>query len=416
MEPPLKVLAADDDELCRKAVGFALEKAGLAADFAENGQQALEMATAAAYDMVFLDIQMPEMDGLTACTKIRETKKNAQTPVVFVTVQTDFLTRAQTTAMGSEFIAKPFLVFEITMKAIICAVRKRLALLPRDATGGYCAPNTAASAVSTDGQGRVARKSRSITAEEDAHLKQSFFNEAPAYLAGIADLLDDISVIADDQERKSATSDLHLRLLTLHTAAKENDLTVASRVASAVEALARKMDTAARNVTPSTLRTMSAGVRLLDQLCVPDADFCLSRALPVRLLVVEDEPLARRAVVGALQLAFERPDSANDGAAALAMAAQRQYDVIFSDIEMPGMDGFELCRRLRADGLNSNTPIVFITSHADAASRIQAAEVGGTDFISKPFLPVEITVKALTLAYERQLDYVRTANTQTVVM
>jgi FixJ family two-component response regulator len=59
---------------------------------------------------------------------------------------------------------------------------------------------------------------------------------------------------------------------------------------------------------------------------------------------------------------------------------------------------------LRTDRLNAETPVVFITTHADAVCRVEAENVGGTDFISKPFLPIEITVKALTLAYEQRLN------------
>jgi CheY-like chemotaxis protein len=125
--PPLEILAVDDDPLCRRALVYALQKANLTPDIAEDGQQAVALAVKKPYDVVFMDIQMPEMDGLTACTKIHETNMNANTPVVFVTVQSDFHTRAQSNVIGgSDLIAKPFLIFELTVKAITFAARKRL--------------------------------------------------------------------------------------------------------------------------------------------------------------------------------------------------------------------------------------------------------------------------------------------------
>jgi CheY-like chemotaxis protein len=192
-----------------------------------------------------------------------------------------------------------------------------------------------------------------------------------------------------------------LRLLTLSAAAKLNELSAAVRLASAMEALAKKLLHDSKNVSASTLRTLSHAVKVLAKLCAPEKQNRF--VMPVRLLVIEDEPLARRAVVGALQLAFERPDAADDGATALKMVEARRYDAVFSDIEMPEMTGFEFCRQMRRGNMNAGTPVVFITSHVDGASRVEAVQVGGTDFIGKPFLPIEITVKALTLVYENRL-------------
>jgi putative two-component system response regulator len=77
--------------------------------------------------------------------------------------------------------------------------------------------------------------------------------------------------------------------------------------------------------------------------------------------------------------------------------------VIFTDIQMPEMDGFALCKKIRDGSANPHTPVVFVTSFIDMQSRNQAAESGGTDFICKPFLPIEISVKALTLTWETRL-------------
>ncbi len=71
--------------------------------------------------------------------------------------------------------------------------------------------------------------------------------------------------------------------------------------------------------------------------------------------------------------------------------------MIFLDADMPGMDGFETCRRIHQTEANRNTPVVFVTLHADFNSRAKSAESGGHDLIAKPFLAFEITVKALTL-------------------
>ncbi len=127
--PPMSILAVDDDPLCLRAVVFALEKAGLTPDVAVDGEKAVELSVATSYDVIFMDIQMPGIDGLAATGQIRETKKNEDTPVIFVTVRSDFQTRAESSRIGgTDLIAKPFLQFEITVKALTFAIRKRLHL------------------------------------------------------------------------------------------------------------------------------------------------------------------------------------------------------------------------------------------------------------------------------------------------
>ena len=129
INPPISVLAVDDDPLCLRALKFALEKAELTPDLAEDGEKAVALAANKAYDVVFMDIQMPGIDGLEACAQIHKLKRNEETPVVFVTVRSDFQTRAQSALKGgADLMAKPFLMFEIMVKALTLTMRKRLHL------------------------------------------------------------------------------------------------------------------------------------------------------------------------------------------------------------------------------------------------------------------------------------------------
>jgi two-component system response regulator ResD len=127
-DPPIKFLAVDDDPVSRHTISFALKRALTAPDLAENGPAGLSLAEAAPYDVIFLDVQMPEMDGFEVCSRIHQTGANATTPVVFVTCSSDFNSRAQSTLVGgNDLIGKPFLTFEITVKALTLALRTRLA-------------------------------------------------------------------------------------------------------------------------------------------------------------------------------------------------------------------------------------------------------------------------------------------------
>jgi CheY-like chemotaxis protein len=136
LNPPLAVLAVDDDPLCLRAIAFALQKAGLIPDTAVDGTSAVNKCKEKSYDVVFMDIMMPGMDGLEACQRLRNLPGNTNTPVVFVTARSDFQTRERSSEVGgAELIAKPFLVTELTVKAVSFSMRKRLNLSSTASSG-----------------------------------------------------------------------------------------------------------------------------------------------------------------------------------------------------------------------------------------------------------------------------------------
>ena len=175
------------------------------------------------------------------------------------------------------------------------------------------------------------------------------------------------------------------------------------QAASALEGLLEQLTEKIRNVTPSTLRTVAGGLDLLDDLCVPGLPPDLLTDRPLRFLVVDDDLISRHALSLSLKKAFSQPDLAEDGETALAQTAAQAYDVIFLDVQMPGMDGFELCSKIRDTGPNRTTPVVFVTIQSDFDARCKSTLSGGNDLMGKPFLTFEVTVKALTLALHGRL-------------
>jgi len=182
----------------------------------------------------------------------------------------------------------------------------------------------------------------------------------------------------------------------------------AYQLSVALEGLLRKMLQNSRHATPSALVTVTAAVDLLNDLCVPGMKADLAINPPIHMLVVDDDLVARRALVGALQTVFEKPKSAENGVAALALALKKPFDVIFLDVLMPGMDGFEVCSKIRETILNRTTPVVFVTRLSDFDTRCQSTLSGGNDLMVKPFLTSEITVKALTFALRGRLQQLKT--------
>lgn len=109
-----------------------------------------------------------------------------------------------------------------------------------------------------------------------------------------------------------------------------------------------------------------------------------------QVLVVDDDPHIRQLLVFALEKAGLAAREAEDGEAALASVAQQRPDLVVLDINMPKLDGLEVCRRLRAQG---DLPILFLSSRDDEIDRILGIELGADDYVVKPFSPREVTAR-----------------------
>lgn len=116
------------------------------------------------------------------------------------------------------------------------------------------------------------------------------------------------------------------------------------------------------------------------------------------ILIVDDEPTVRKTLRALLLKQGYDLSFAANGAEALEMASALKPDVILLDVMMPKMDGFEVCRRLRAMPELAEVPIIMVTALDDRQSRLQAIEAGADDFVSKPFDRVELRarVQAIT--------------------
>ena len=128
---------------------------------------------------------------------------------------------------------------------------------------------------------------------------------------------------------------------------------------------------------------------------------------PVSVLVVDDEIISRRAVTYALEKAQLKSESIEDPNVAMQLLNERRFDLVILDVDMPGMSGFELCSKLRTMPQNQNTPVLFVTNLTDFESRAKSSLSGGNDLIAKPFLFIELTVKALSFVFKNRLGIIK---------
>ncbi len=112
------------------------------------------------------------------------------------------------------------------------------------------------------------------------------------------------------------------------------------------------------------------------------------------ILVVDDDPHIRQLLVFALGKAGLATQEAGDGEAALEAVARQAPDLVVLDINMPRMDGLEVCRRLRGLG---ETPILFLSSRDDEIDRVLGIELGADDYVVKPFSPREVVARVMAI-------------------
>ena len=126
-----------------------------------------------------------------------------------------------------------------------------------------------------------------------------------------------------------------------------------------------------------------------------------------RILAIDDTP-ANLVTLGAVLGAQFDLQIANSGAMGIAQAQESLPDLILLDVRMPEMDGYEVCRRLKADPITRDIPVLFVTSQCSSAEETLGLEAGAEDFITKPFSPSVLRARVLThLTIKRQADRLR---------
>ncbi|HIK29299.1 MAG: response regulator transcription factor [Oscillatoriaceae bacterium SKW80] len=112
-----------------------------------------------------------------------------------------------------------------------------------------------------------------------------------------------------------------------------------------------------------------------------------------RILVVDDDPDCQTLVGTYLEHLGYQVELASSGVEALERFEKNPHDLVISDAIMPEMDGFEFCRRLRATRAGQLVPFIFLSGQADLKARVEGHEIGGDDYLVKPFQRQEIAAK-----------------------
>lgn len=145
-------------------------------------------------------------------------------------------------------------------------------------------------------------------------------------------------------------------------------------------------------------------ISILSRVEKSSSDPILLGSNPPKILVVDDNPSSRITAVALLSVEGYEVLEAESGSEALNLVRELNPDLILLDVMMPEMNGFEVCQHLKENEHTRLIPVIFITALNDKRSRIMGIEVGGDDFLSKPFDRLELTARVKSLIRQKRLN------------
>src|SRR5258706_277309 len=388
-----KVLIIEDDQIIANIYRNKLAVEGYQAECATDGEAGLKIMRTFKPDTIIVDLMLPKMSGIDVIKQIRAEAEFSKTPIIvfsntYLTNMVQEAWKAGATKCLSKANCTPKQVIEVVRNAITATATA--AALAESQASEPAPPAEADPSPEENGVGFQ-------QSEEDfqAGLRRSFIESLPGTLGALRVNLQGLIKADNEMTRLKQAQELYRRIHALTGNAGISGLLHIAQMADALEALLKELYEKPKNMTPSTLRTVASAVDFMGILFDQNALSDNQELPPAHILVVDDEAISRRAVTYALEKAKLKSINIEDPIAAYDLLAEHKFDLIFLDVDMPGMNGFELCTKLRTLPAHKKTPVVFVTSLNDFESRANSTMSGGNDFIAKPFLFMELAVKAL---------------------
>jgi CheY-like chemotaxis protein len=399
------VLLVDDDPLVLRLYQEGLSNHGLKVETAVDGVHAIQALRKSRPDVVILDLMMPRFTGVDVLKFIRGPGTLSDLPVIVLSNSYANDVARQAVALG---VQKALLKVRCTPSALIEMINDVLDGNTKPVDNGYllAVPKESPEMLKTMSALNAVDaelESESSAIKFQAKARRSLLENAPATYAALRSLCQAVTNAPNEAERGVQIQNFSRKLHFIAGAAGLAGCHQLAQMASAFEALLFELTNKQQFVTPSVLRTIASAVDFVGKLFDRVIEAETNNGAMAKALVVDDDPLSNRLVAAGLQRAQIEARCTQDPVSALHMLEETPYDLILLDIEMPSMDGFELCRRLRQLPGYLRTPVIYVSAHADFENRARSILSGGGDLISKPVFPMELAVKAVTHLLKSQM-------------
>ncbi len=383
------ILIVDDDLLALHIYLEKFQRHGFKVEIAENGGNAAQRIRREPVDLVILDLCLPKLNGAEQIKNIRS-EFDAQTlPIIaFSNSYLRSLGRAASEAGATKCLVKS----ESTPSQILELVRELLGSGPA---------------------GAGATEVESETQLQEALVRTVFVN-APETLAKLRTSHQVLAKAEPGSAQQAELGEMHRQLRSLPGSIGLFGFQKIAQMTNGLEALLIELHLKPGKISPSVVRTIAQAIDTLASLLDQAAHSRDEILAAPKIFIVDDDIISRETISSALAKAGLGAVTVDDPLAAQRLLGEEHFDLIFLDVEMPGQSGLELCVKIREMATNSSTPVVFVTSHSDFGSRAQSTLSGGNDFIAKPFLLVELAVKALTWLFKKTAQPSESAPSATV--
>jgi len=448
-----RILIVEDDQLVASAYKKRFQEAGYEVEWAPDGLEGIKLVSSVKPEVVLLDLLMPRLDGIEVLKYIRSHPELKHLPVVvfsnsYMTNLVENAWRAGADQCLMKASTTPAQLFDAVDKAIQKAAARKAAappttsapqavpaippvrplvppgpvlgvqtvLKPSSVAGQSLIPpvtplsprslpqptvTVAASAAqpsSPQSSEKPAATSLQVDPEFQAQIRELFLKGAPAKLGAVREAA---NIFVQDQGSSMQIpllSDLFRRVHSLTGNAAVAGCTQIAHYASTLEAFLQELQQKPKFINDSTARTVMVSVAVFEAL-FQYAD----RSVPFSsgkstALIVDGDSMTSQAISMALEQAQFQVSLAGDPVEALATLSTSRFDVVVMAVNLPGMSGFELCAQMQSLPAYAQTPVLFVTSIADFPTHAIPEVLGDNDIIARPFLLIELTLKAVTHA------------------
>jgi CheY-like chemotaxis protein len=393
-----RILIIEDDPVTAAVYRQMFERRGYRAETAADGLAGLDKLAILRPDGVLLDVMLPGIDGREVLRRIRAMPEWKDLPVVaFTNAFLGDMVQEAELAGATHTLTK----FDHTPWQVVERVRDVLEGPERDRAEGDAARRGAPAG----DEPIVVRAGAGRTDDDDRRflegVRTSCLRSAPASLDAMRDL---VRAFIGNPLKPEMMQALYGEAHLMAGSAALAELPYLSRVTGALEGLTKVLMERPEHTRITTLRGINQALDALDLLVAEGGAPAVLGAHPPRVLVVDDDEIALRSIQHALEKAKFEITCESDPVVAQAMIDREVFDLVFLDIEMPVIKGTDLCAHLRKRPEYAQVPVIYITFMSDFEDPALAELKGGDDLLVKPFLYMELALKALALYVKKRLE------------
>lgn len=401
-----RILFVEDDPVVIAVYRNRLEREGFNIEVAEDGLVAMRSLATTKPDLVILDLMLPKVNGVEILKYIRGNTRLGAVPVVVLSnaYLPDMVKQAMLAGAN-----KPLFKSQCTPATLLKVIRS---FLPDSGGNG----DDEAQAKGTAKLGTLGRGSTvSDQVDESVDLgmmlraRAEFLESAPAEMTHIRELC--VAYIKNSSSPTGLTllENLYQRVHFISARAGLIGLSRIAMLAGAFEAVLFEIVLRPASATKSLFHTIAQATDCLRRL-IEHADTDSADALlDAKVLIVDDDGVCNHIMVQALRRVNLKAVGVKDPVDAIRLLQNDKFDLVLLDIMMPGMDGFEVCKQLRALSHQRTTPVIFVTANAEFENRVKSILSGGNELIAKPISPMELALKAITILLDSKVTQPETA-------